>query len=306
MYLYYIKFQNSFKELCKMEMRHLFGSEMNASREYFLTEKYVDVNRSPFVKYCVNADVSAQSYDELLALIKGKNISYENYKVKFIDFSGLIEYEKGLKIEYEAGYLINGEAKLHEPEITIAVVKTSDRWLLGRLEKNNGIWHLHDERPRKYSNSLPSIMARAILNIAAPDIENTAIVDPCCGIGTVLLEAESMGMNIRGFDKNPKVVQGARKNLLFFDYQDIVKKGNIHNMTEKYDAAIVDLPYGIMSVTSSKAQAEIVKSSRKIAKKLLLVSIYDMSQIIDEAGFKIIDSCTVTKGKLTRYISLCE
>lgn len=303
MYFYYIKYQDNYEDLCRMEIKHLFNVNINGN--YFFTENYIDVNRSPFVKYCIIIDLITESFETLLEEINEKKISYENFKVSFIDFDGDIEYQRGLKIEYQAGYIINGEAKLHNPDVLIQVIKADNKWILGRLIKNNGIWHQHDTKPRKYSNSLPSVLARALVNIAAPDISKITIVDPCCGIGTVLLEALSMGADIKGFDKNPKVVQGARENILHFEYCDIVKIGNIHSMIEKYDAAIIDLPYGILSKTTSEAQVAIIKSSRKITDKLLLVSIYETEEILKSAGFKVIDRCKISKGKLTRHVNLC-
>jgi tRNA G10 N-methylase Trm11 len=251
------------------------------------------------------ADVIAGSYEALLSEIDKKKISYENFKVTFIDFDGNIEYEKGLKLEYQTGYIINGEAQIHDPDIILGLIKAEDKWIFGRLIRSNGIWHEHDKKPRKYSNSLPSIMARALVNIAAPEIHGISMVDPCCGIGTVLLEALSMDIDIKGFDKNPKVVQGARENLLYFNYQNIIRIGNIHKMTEKYDTAIIDLPYGILSKTTSEAQAAIVKSSRNITNRLVLVSIYETEEILKASGFSIIDGCTIEKGSLKRYVNLC-
>jgi tRNA G10 N-methylase Trm11 len=286
-----------------MEMRHLFGIDLK--KNYFLSNRYIDASRSPFVKYCIMIDVIADSYETLLKEIDKKRISYENFKTDFINFDGDIEYEKGLEIEYNTGYIINGEAKLHDPDIVIGIIKAENKWILGRYVRSNGIWHNHDNKPRKYSNSLPAVMARALVNIAAPEINGIRMVDPCCGIGTVLLEALSMGIDIKGFDKNPKVVQGARENLLYFNYPNIIRIGNIHKMTEKYDTAIIDLPYGILSKTTSEAQAAIIKSSRNITNRLILVSIYEADEILNASGYKVIDKCTVAKGKLTRYVNLC-
>ncbi|GAA3334615.1 hypothetical protein GCM10020331_103270 [Ectobacillus funiculus] len=89
-----------------------------------------------------------------------------------------------------------------------------------------GIWSLSQEqgglvtpsekKPHSYSTSLSTRVARAVANIAVPDPTGIKAIDPCCGIGTVLVEALSMGINIVGSDINPLVLPGARENIAHF------------------------------------------------------------------------------------------
>lgn len=304
MYLYKFKYTSGDEQLCMMEGRYLFGA--CPSDKYLFTEDYIDVDRSPFVKYCIRVMLQGDSLEELVNKVIDSKLSFESFKVKYLDVLDNLEFQEKRKAEYAVGYEIIGQADVHNPDIILGLTKINGKWYLGKYIKSAGIWHKHDQKPRKYSNSLPSVFARAVVNIAAGKDKGKRIIDPCCGIGTVLLEGISMGLNITGSDINYKVVRGARENLKFFGYPDVVSKKDIHEIEGGYDVAIIDLPYGIMSETTEERQLGIVKSAGRIADMVIVVSIKDMSQMLKNAGFSIIDGCQVSKGDFKRYITITE
>lgn len=85
----------------------------------------------------------------------------------------------------------------------------------------------------------------------------------------------------------------------------MVTNADMHDIKEHYDVAIIDLPYGLFTPTTRQEQTGIIKKARDIADKLIIVTFEDMDNDIINAGFKIIDRCTVSKGKFTRYVSVC-
>ena len=85
---------------------------------------------------------------------------------------------------------------------------------------------------------------------------------------------------------------------------------NYHNsrfdhIKEKYDAAIIDLPYGLFTPTTLKEQTDIINYSRNITNKLVLITFEDMDEYIKSAGFNIIESSFVCKGKFKRFVRVC-
>src|SRR5699024_12707447 len=78
-------------------------------------------------------------------------------------------------------------------------------------------------------------MARAIANIAVPYPNGVTAIDPCCGIGNVLVEALSMEIDIVGRDINPLVTRGSRENIAYFGYTCDVTTGPIADVTDHYD-----------------------------------------------------------------------
>lgn len=304
MYLYSISFAFGEDKLFEMEMKALFGRV--PENKYFFREDYFDVNRSPFLKSCIDIKLISDSLEDMVSQIKEKNISYSEFKVKYIDTESNMEFNEKHRVEGVVGYAINGYANVHSPEIILALTYVNDKWMLGEFLKNETKWVMHNNRPRQYSNALPTKISRAIVNIAVgPDME-TRVVDPCCGIGTVVMEGLSMGANIRGYDINPKVVEGARDNLKYFDYPERVEEGDIREINEKFEAAIVDIPYGLLSITTKELQREIISSARRISEKFILVSLDDMDEDLIDAGFTIIDKCEVLKRDFKRYITLCR
>ena len=69
---------------------------------------------------------------------------------------------------------------------------------------------------------------------------------------------------------------------------------------------IVDIPYGLYSPITVQEQVDIINTSRRIARRLVIITFEDMDNIIISAGFRILDKCYMTKGNMKREISICE
>lgn len=157
-----------------------------------------------------------------------------------------------------------------------------------------------------YSTALSTRDARAIVNIAVPFPDGLKVIDPCCGIGTVLVEAMSMGIEIEGRDINKRVVWGSRINLRHFGYEPNVEIGPIEEASEGYDVAIIDMPYNLFTHITGELQQSIITNARRIAKRVIIVTIESMDDKIDEAGLTIIDRAVLKKGKFERQVLICE
>ena len=79
------------------------------------------------------------------------------------------------------------------------------------------------------------------MNIAAKADKNKKLIDACCGVGTIILEACLEGYNIEGSDINWKICRDARENIAYFNYQANVFRSDIKGMSKHYDAAIIDI-----------------------------------------------------------------
>ena len=99
---------------------------------------------------------------------------------------------------------IEGEADVRNPERVFGIVPLGGRWYFGHYVESEPVWY-HHIKPRSYSTSLSTRVARSVANIAVPNPEGVRAIDPCCGIGTVVVEALSMGINIVGRDISPLV-----------------------------------------------------------------------------------------------------
>ena len=304
-YFYVINYNREFEEeLCFMEIKSFFN--LTPQEKRFFSKIYVNPSRSPFLKEVIKIVYEEDSLEKILNNINRDKLSYEKFKVCYVKSgSNDVNYENRLKSIREIGLIIDGEAEMYNPEITLGLSKVGDKWIFGEYEKNDFEWHIHDNKPYSYSNSLSLRVARALVNIAVVNNVEQKLIDPCCGIGTVIIEALSMGIDVCGWELNENIANNAQKNLEFFGYRNVITNGDMTTINDRFDTAIIDMPYGLFTPISRENQIAIIEHSRKIAQKLVIVTFEDMSDVIKKSGFTIINTAKVCKGKFKRYISIC-
>lgn len=295
--------------LCKMEMRSLFRFETDAP--ILKSSIEVDPSRSPFIKERIDVMLEADTILEIIEQAAQVQLNEDTYRVNFVKINDLeksskIHFEQRREIERSIGLQIQGEPNLNNPDVIFAVVTLGGRWYFGTHHKSEAIWYQHLKKPVEYSTALSTRVARAIVNIAVPNPQGIQAIDPCCGIGTVLVEALSMEIDIVGRDINPLAARGARENIAHFGFECDVKKGPISEVTKHYDVAIIDMPYNIVTYVSRGEQLEMLQHARRFTKRLVVVTIDIIDDLIIEAGFEIKDRCKVRKTAFSRQVVLCE
>ncbi|MFD0673266.1 TRM11 family SAM-dependent methyltransferase [Cohnella sp. GCM10027633] len=311
-YLYTFNAQEGEQELLRMEMRALFGEDGDVG--IIRSERDIDVSRSPFVKERVDVLCSGDSVADIAAQVPDIDLGGKTFLVRFLKRNDLslrdkIEYAEQRAIERRIADGMRGIANVREPDVTYAIVPFGGRWFFGVHARNNAKWLDHQRKPSDYSIALPTRLARAAVNIAAPDEDPAArsVIDPCCGIGTVLVEAASIGMRIVGRDVNPLATTGARANLVHFGYACEVALGDIADVTAHYDSAILDLPYNHVTKITPASQLALIRHARRIADRAVVVSIAPIDGMLAEAGFEIVDRCVWSKNDaFERHIIVCE
>ncbi|MGL6186637.1 MAG: TRM11 family SAM-dependent methyltransferase [Clostridium chrysemydis] len=302
--LYILNYPENEEELCALECRVLFNKESKG--KYLFSNYNFDASNSPFIKSALRIKIYKNSLEEVIEEIKEKNISYENFKVIYLRLEDCdISYKERLESVYKVGMAVNGIANIKNPSITLGLVKVQNYWLFGEFDKNNCLWHIHDKKPKSYSNSLSFRVAKSLINIGIGRDRNLKVIDPCCGVGTVILEGLFMGIDIEGVEIKPQIASDCKRNLEFFNYKDVITKGNIKDIEKVYDVSIIDIPYGVFTPTTKEEQELIINSARKISKKLILISFENMDEMLYKAGFKVVDSASFSKGNFIRYISVC-
>lgn len=297
-------------ELCDLELRTMLGGDAAVGNGIaFINSTHPpDVNRSPFFKRRLEKLIVSETLPGLLEQLPGIELNGRSFKVLLTQGDEPFDYEEQRKLERQAGAHMRGKAEMRKPELLFGLTRYNGEWLFGPCEENEAIWLRHQSKPQNYSTALPTRAARALVNIAAgtANPETIRLVDPCCGMGTVLIEAMSMGMSAAGIDVNPLAVRGARKNLAHFDYPDVVRLGDMKEETIHYDAAVVDLPYNLCSVLLAEEALEMLSTVKRIAERAVIVTTENMEAQLAEASFKIRDWAILSKGSFTRYISVVE
>lgn len=296
-------------ELCRMEMRAFFG--FDTKENYIISNRKIDPNRSPFMQDRLEVLFEGNSFEELQQAMKNFHINQSTYKVMCLNKMDIgntkkIHHPERRKLEKQIGLCIEGEPDLNHPDIVLGLMFVNGNWYFGKHTIAESIWRKHLHKPNSYSTALSTRVARTIVNIAIPEPEGIRAIDPCCGIGTVLIEALSMNINIVGRDISPFVCMGARKNIAHFGYETTVTKGPIAEVTDYYDVAFVDLPYNIYSHVSKEQEFDIIKQARRIAKRVLFVTVDPIDESLDKAGFVIKDRTVARKSTFVRQVLLCE
>jgi tRNA G10 N-methylase Trm11 len=283
---------------------------METKKNIIKSDINIDPSRSPFIRERIEVLYQGDDLSKIYEQVGTIHMDEKTFKVIYIKINDLgvsnkIEYQERREIEREIGARIHGAADVHNPEHIFGIVTFGGRWYFGNYLKNNAVWLKHTKKPREYSTALSTRVARAVSNIAVPNPIGVKAIDPCCGIGTVLVEALSMNINIVGRDINPLVTSGSRENIAYFNLIGDVTTGPISEVTQSYDVGIIDMPYNLYTHASPEDQLSILKHARRFADKVVVVTIDTIDQMIEEAGFEIIDRCIVQKGYFKREIIVC-
>ena len=307
-YLYVFNYPPEDKELCALEFRALFKDKFKS--KYYLSNLNYSVDKSVFMKAKIDIWQINDDFNQLIKQIKSLHKEYQNFKVIYLKNQIThVDYQESLQKCKDISWAIEGSVNMSKPDHTIAITKLANNWICGYYHHGVPSWKKHDDKPNTFSNSLDIRLARTLVNIAAGNQDQVRIVDPCCGMGTVVLEGLALGLDIEGFDISREISWLARKNLKYFGYDEyLINKVSIHDLDKHYDVAIMDIPYNLYTPITYEEQCKLIQSVRKICDKMVIVTYEDMSQEINQAGFLIIDGCIRKKTeyvKFGRYIYIC-
>lgn len=307
-YIYTFIYDHTESELSKLESRCIFKKE-DKNKLLFSNIK-IEPSCSAYIRKRLEVQFSSKDYSTLIDLIKKENICMDDFKVEYLVLDGdKTKYDDRLDKLRDVGYSIDGNPEYYKPTTTFAICYFEDTWYFGTLVKNNFDWEKHNKKPFSYSNSININIAKALVNIASKANKETKLLDACCGVGTIMLEACFAGNNIEGCDINWKVCRQARENLAHFNYTTNIYRSDIKDISTRYDAAIIDLPYNLFSCADDDTFLHIIESTAKITDRIVIVSTTDIEHLISKLGLKTSDNCSVTKranANFARKIWVCE
>ncbi len=294
--------------MCRLESRQIFNEEL--LDKLLFSNLKVDPSISAFIKNRFEISISADSYSGLLEKLKEENVCATGFKAEYMVLEGdPTEYTERLKKLKDIGTIIEGKPDVQNPSIIYSICNTKDIWYFGVLIKRKTDWRKHINKPYSFSNSLCIHIAKTLASVSSKGDKTTKLLDACCGVGTVLLEACYSGLSIEGCDINLKSIKHTTQNLEHYKYTSTVHCMDVKDLTQQYDAAIIDLPYNLYSYSDDVITTNIIESTVKLASRIVIVSKSDIKAAITKSGLKIIDFCTVEKrgrSTFTRSIWVCE
>lgn len=147
---------------------------------------------------------------------------------------------------------------LHHPRSDVRIVFSESAHvgkLLGTIDRSSFEKRKNQYMPFFYPASLHPKFARALVNLTRVR-KGEKLLDPFCGTGAILAEADLIGLEAVGTDLSEKMIAGARKNLehVGADASLIVSDvGRIADPVGRVEGIATDPPYG--KSTSTKGES---------------------------------------------------
>jgi hypothetical protein len=164
----------------------------------------------------------------------------------------------------------------------------------------------HDRKPCRTSSSLPSRLTRALVNLVYPG--SRSLLDPFCGTGSLLLEAQMLGLAAYGMDYNLNMVEMTRRNLEHFGYTAQLEHANALDCVWTADAIVTDLPYG--RYLKEIAQPVLLSALCRLvplAPQAVYVAGIDISPELLRAGYRQVQVYDVRKRRgMSRFVHCAQ
>lgn len=265
-----------------------------------ISPRRVDVSRGAYVRCCAELLFEAGNISEICAKIRAARLYADDFRVSVVKLPRNLK-ANSLEIAHNVGAEIGGIPDLDSPRVTFLTVITEEKVLFGKLlSESDGQWIVHNKRPHVTSSSLPARLARAIVNLTASPGDR--LLDPCCGTGTIILEAAQMGVTAVGYDVNVRMVGATRKNLKHYGLSAEVHLGDARLISGRYDAVVTDFPYGIGLDGDMTLDREILVRIRQLAPRAVFVHTRDLSSELVDLGFCIEQVLPARKHTMVRTI----
>jgi tRNA G10 N-methylase Trm11 len=288
-------------EVIAAECENLTGGKPNA--DGVATCSRLDlIYRAAYIRYGIRCIARAENLDGLLATIAQSKVEAEDFRIEIVNISRQERLPTRATTIAIANALQGCYPDLENPKHRFLMLYTSRELIFGEiLTEPDHSYQKHDGKPYRTSCSLPSQLARAIINLVIPPARS--ILNPCCGTGSFLLEARSLGLAAFGADWNPRMVGMSRKNLAHFGYQAEVDLLDARNCQSYADALVADLPYGKILVLNESVIRGILENSARLCPVAVIVAGADISTWMELEGYRDIEVFRVSPRKeFTRFI----
>lgn len=241
--------------LALAECRALAGGVQEEER-IICSETCADVARGAFTVLAAEQIAQAHALDPLCEKIRAAAMDAPGFHVEVLKIPKSLP-ENSLAIQERVGDVLSGHPDLMNPMHRFVVVRTESGFRFGRITseaKTN--WGRPATLPRSLSRSIPARIARAMVNLVACPGEH--ILDPCCGAGTIPIQAMAAGIRADASDINPKMVEATNENLTACGYPPCANCADVLKREGRWDAVVSDLPYGWFGHETEQHEVEAI------------------------------------------------
>jgi len=259
-----------------------------------------DVTRSAYVRLSADQLAVGANWFELRPAIAQLNLRCNQFRIEVFR-PGPKVAASTTDLQKSIADLITGRPNLDDPRTEFALVVTQNTWRFGTIiSRSDQRWRRHNVRPYYYSHGLTPRMARALVNlVAAP---GDTLLDPCCGSGTVLVEAIADGIYAWGVEINPSLASQAAANLRSLGLPVNMMVGDARSIRGNFDAVVIDFPYGHSAAVQEGLYREVLVNLIDQVDRMALVFGCDQRPLLKDLGLTVHQEASVAKGQLTRHI----
>jgi tRNA G10 N-methylase Trm11 len=260
------------------------------------------VASSAYLSLGVRCLAEAVTLEDLVAQVERLALSADRFRIELLRISLERDFTKEDAIRALADAIPADPDLLHPLRRFLLVVQERRIWFGEIVTSCERLYRRHDAKPFHACVSLPSRLARGLVNLVLPSARS--LLDPFCGTGSILLEAQALGLLTHGVDISAKMVQISRDNLAHFGYQGIIDLGDAMHCTHTADAIVTDLPYGRgMKKIERDENLAILQHLVPLAPNAIYLADEPISDLLTEAGYRKIDVyCVSKRGGMQRYV----
>jgi len=209
---------------------------------------------------------------------------------------------------------------LRKPNVVVFAFQRFEELIVGVSLTGTRSMHRRGYRVYDHPAALKPTLAYAMLRLSGTK-DHDVIVDPMCGGGTIPIEAALIheDAEIKGLDKNPHHIMGAKLNALAAGVRDKIFFGvwdarRLHELSEEFDHIISNPPYGIRygspAVIRRLYREFLISASKCLTSRgriTIITTEYNyVNKIIDGLGLRIVHERTVYHGSLYPHIIVLE
>lgn len=266
------------------------------------------IARAAYVQHGMRSIATAVSLEELTAAIESSDLDADRFRVDVHDPARLsveLTGRSASEITLIVADVIPFGPDLEDPEHRFIVSVEPDAVRFGEVVSvADRSYRRHDDKPWTTSSSLDSRFARALINLA-PDARS--IVDPCCGSGSIVLEAASLGLVATGVDWKPAMAGMTTENIAHFGYSADIRRADSRAEVAHADAVVTDLPYGHAIESDERTIRTILERAVEAAPIGVYVANDDITPWLVEAGYLDVEVAAVAKRPgFTRHVHLAS
>jgi tRNA G10 N-methylase Trm11 len=186
--------------------------------------------------------------------------------------------------------------------------------IIDQVFDNSGLKKRDMDKPiRREELAISPRLSRILINLSEAK-ENSNLLDPFCGIGAILLEALSLGINVYGIDKDNEAINSARKNLDWlknnFNIKNRYSTKNMNSIDApdfQFDAVATETPLGELQTKKpdkKEAARLIIEFTEKIIPVLRRIKKIKKTSAKIAITFPVIDNNRVDANEVAKACDL--